>query len=86
MWRANIKNCKYCNQKLPEDFFIKRKEARSKAIRDGLERRRNKGLAIGRTREADYEKIRELRKQGLVMREIAQSIPCSLAKVQRALK
>ena len=78
--------CPHCEQTLPRDFAEKRRKRRGENIAKGLERARQLGRHIGRPKSADHALIRELRKQGMSIRQIARRVCTSTSTVQYAIK
>jgi DNA invertase Pin-like site-specific DNA recombinase len=58
----------------------------SERTRIGLDHAKQVGKIIGRPQTVSFEKIRELRFQGLSYREISKNLNCSLGAVSRALE
>lgn len=78
--------CKHCGTPYSPEFVEQRRIQKGQRVRESLAMAKSLGEPVGRPRSADREYIREIRKTGLVMREIAQRVGCSLQTVQRALK
>ena len=77
--------CKHCGIPYSAEFVEQRRIQKGQRVKESLAMAKSLGEPVGRPRSADREKIRELRKTGMVMRKIAQTVGCSLHTVQRAL-
>ena len=77
--------CPYCEQCLPDNFQEKRRQKKANSQRWAMQRRKEKGLPVGRKRSADYEEIVALRSKGKTYREICQTLKVSLGTVHRAI-
>ena len=77
-----MKKCKYCHQVLSDEYLAERKRLKGLAISKGLLNSTN----AGRKRGTNYEHIKDLRRQGMTIRNISKQVGCSNMTVQRAIK
>ena len=64
---------------------LERNLIRSRVIA-GLKAAKERGVVLGRERKHDYEKVIQLREQGLSLRKIVKELGIPMGSVQRALK
>lgn len=55
-------------------------------VKAGLKSAKERGVVLGRERKHDYEKVIQLREQGLSLRKIVKELSIPMGSVQRALK
>lgn len=78
--------CRCCGQFMSKEFLLEKHQTRIKKQSESLLKLAASGKNVGRYRQFDYTKIRELRDKGMTMRLICHELKCGLGTVQNALK
>lgn len=74
------RDCPTCGQLMSRELLVKRENARRAKIKEALA---NSDEQLGRPRSVDYERIKELRRQGLSIQKIADKLGTSQRTVSR---
>lgn len=79
-------NCKLCGRKITRAILARRRAAKVRNAHASRRKAKANGNKMGRRKQRDDFKIKYLRRCGLTIREIAQSVGFSTTAVQRGLR
>lgn len=81
-----MSKCKYCLREITPEVLAEKKRRKAENARASLAKAKANGNRPGRRKVRDDALIKQLRKDGLVIREIAALVGLSTTAIQKSLK